>query len=58
MFHNGLNPYGLNMVSERQKVNRRDYEAFEGVNVTLDGNQIWDTFNKIGTEMVITKNGR
>ena len=58
MFHNGLNPYGLNMMSERQKVNRRDYEAFEGVNVALDGNQIWDRFNKIGTEMVITKNGR
>ena len=36
---------------------RQKSEVFDGVEATIEGD-LWSQFQKIGTEMVITKNGR
>lgn len=33
-------------------------ENIENIKVTLEGKELWDRFNELGTEMIITKAGR
>lgn len=33
-------------------------QDLEGVTATLESRELWDRFNELGTEMIITKSGR
>lgn len=33
-------------------------EDIENINIVLEGKELWDRFNELGTEMIITKAGR
>ena len=45
-------------IMDTHSTHYKNEKIFENVKIELEQDKIWKQFEKIGTEMVITKNGR
>ena len=48
----------INVVDLDQETKKPLHAKLTGVNATLEMKALWDEFNELGTEMIVTKAGR